>query len=125
MQSFIFFASNFIYICSNYVNWSGLKILSIILIIYVLILTLSPCVDSHASSCLILKEIAQKDNHSNSSEINLCSPFCTCNCCQVISLITLVSLIKTVDTSPTSFKTAYNHSILKDISFSIWQPPKL
>ena len=102
-----------------------LKLLSIILSFYVIVLTLTPCVDDYLSSNIAKSEISQQQNESNSSDIDLCSPFCTCNCCG--ASITIVLKTFFTPDKPISAILNFFHADKKltDKAHSFWQPPKI
>ena len=62
-----------------------MKIVAVILSVYVMALTVLPCADVHAadSNSVSLEFLEQSQGHS--SEVDLCSPFCICDCCQTNS----------------------------------------
>lgn len=72
------------------------------------------------------QEIEKATTHDQKQQdCHTCSPFCICNCCQINTIVALNSIIKAYDTVPLLFVSFYNEVPLKDISLSIWQPPKI
>lgn len=91
---------------------------------FVMFLTAIPCNDVHASNTnsIPLELSEQSQNHSN--DVDLCSPFCFCHCCQTLSfpLFFSISFINLVDiTSNIHFK----DPAFSSPGTSIWQPPKI
>lgn len=80
------------------------------------------CVDDQKFSYSILE--ANDHNHS-SSELDLCTPFCTCSCC--CAHIHLPTTFTYNLTNADSSSPAISHSsvFVDMLSYSIWQPPKL
>lgn len=96
---------------------------------YFVLLAAMPCADrvSPNSAPVVDLEI-NHDHESHSHELDLCSPFCICNCCGVHILnlktvalfesLPMVTFIK----SPIS---TYKEEFFSKFSHSIWQPPQL
>ena len=111
-----------------------MKAYAVILAFYILGLFLMPCADAHAAVPILPSAFdqslsLQEQNHQHSdSHTDLCSPFCVCGCCGLVSGITLQWHSIKLD-QPLSF------DIFKPISLyrlnftlafvgKIWQPPK-
>lgn len=104
-----------------------MKFLACILSIYILVLTTLPCHDTN--ECEDNAKVQMSQNMTNNSQevpdVDLCSPFCDCNCC---ASITVQSIFKIDFTFDTFFTVQYPKYISDFSSFnftSIWQPPKL
>lgn len=103
-----------------------IRAFSFILGVFFLWLSVKTCSDivkttdnCQTASCVHL-ETGHTDNHSEDS----CSPFCTCQCCGGITLI--YEFLHGFKESYTSLeKPLYSENSLSEISFSIWQPPKI
>lgn len=101
-----------------------MKYVTVILSMYVMVLTAIPCNDVHASNSnsVTLELSEQSQNHTNN--VDLCSPFCFCHCCQTLFFPSFFSI---------SFTNLVESTLdvkLKEYSFSspvasIWQPPKI
>ncbi|MGK4567447.1 DUF6660 family protein [Flavobacterium sp. 3HN19-14] len=102
-----------------------MKWLLTIFSIYLISLTVLPCHDS--AECSVGKtKIAA--SHSHSDEDEQCSPFCSCACCgvQIAQFSPHVFLLRKnepviIDRQPSFYVSAF----AEEMSFSIWQPPKL
>jgi len=102
-----------------------MKIIAFILSVYIILLIAMPCVDvpnDHNSLKLELSNLKTDNHHSDS---NLCTPFCTCDCCitpviQQDSSIRLDCLDYTYR-KYSEFSVSYTFSLFA----YIWQPPKL
>ena len=105
-----------------------MKIFAIIFTFYLTALSLVPCVDSigiseNKNSISFNQEQNHEDQHRD-----MCSPFCACNCCRVISDIAFnVHLIRIGGNHsiPEIQFPAYNDSLISLHNKNIWQPPKI
>ncbi|WP_312394097.1 DUF6660 family protein [Chryseobacterium sp.] len=108
-----------------------MNILRLLLTIYFLVLSLMPCGDVHAQSPTVdevLRVTFQTDNHSK-DKTDVCSPLCSCNCCQ----ITVASFkVEPIISFPEQVHSYYSKKILfqkNDFAYlvydQIWQPPKI
>ncbi len=96
--------------------------------LYVFCLCTWPCQDNgehvEFSGKSIQKEGAcNGDDHSNCN--HKCSPFCFCNCCQVITEVSIAFNIHKIITTPVVCYTPYVESRLPEVALLIWQPPKI
>jgi hypothetical protein len=99
-----------------------MKWLSYIVSIYVFCLLAFPCQDD----CIL--SASTETEHSTShddKDCNSCSPFCFCNCCHVNTIVTFNAVLTNAVIIPTFFEIIYKESFIKEIIFSIWQPPKI
>lgn len=80
------------------------------------------CIDDQKVSYSILD--ANDHNHS-STELDLCTPFCTCSCCSAhIQVPTTLTYNLEHETSSSPINSC--SSVFVDrLSYSIWQPPRL
>lgn len=100
-----------------------MKSLAIILSVYIVVLAVMPCADAHDADngCISFDLIEQ--THSHLSDVDFCSPFCSCTCCQTLSQPTLystfqINLLGLELTTPLLTQ----NELKSDISF--WRPPK-
>ncbi len=109
------------YICN-------VKFLAVILSIYILGLSLLTCNDSlvHDASNPDIVNVISLDDHSDSSMADLCSPFCSCQCCQV-SFTTINFTTHNYLIAQDQFATVYSYedTALQDFVFSLFQPPQV
>ena len=68
---------------------------------------------------------SHKSHDSKSADCGTCSPFCVCNCCHGNTLISLIPVFSTFFNIPSSTISLYKEFQIKEILFSIWQPPKI
>lgn len=91
---------------------------------YVMVLTAMPCNDVHAANTnsVSLELVKQSPNQIN--DVDLCSPFCFCHCCQTLSFPSFfrISFIALVDFA---LDIKFKESTLLSTVASIWQPPKI
>lgn len=101
------------------------RVLAFLLAFYVLALTLEPCVD-HEVSCTGVQQSVQETGTADheSDHKDLCSPFCTCNCCsvtmEVASSLILAGTPVAFTTLPYFFKSQPTSTFLSPV----WEPPK-
>ncbi|MFA6922929.1 MAG: DUF6660 family protein [Bacteroidales bacterium] len=99
-----------------------MKLFCYIFLIYIINILVYPCRDNGNIS-FVNKSANSNQNHDE-QDCHTCPPFCICNCCQVNTITSLKMTIKTIKTIPIIFVSIYKETPLKDIIFSIWQPPK-
>lgn len=89
-----------------------------------------PCADMEINSAghsLAVHQLTH-ENHSHDKTSDLCTPFCTCNCCgaQILSFFPTISydfpLISRVIKTPKPF---YKSVFASNFHGSIWQPPQI
>lgn len=104
-----------------------MKITVIILSFYLAALTVLPCSDVHVpvndSQVEIVMDIDV--DHSQNGATDLCSLFCTCHCCQVLTIdFEMMNFDAEV---PEISKQVFGHfeSIGKDFNPSLLQPPRV
>lgn len=103
-----------------------MRFLASILIIYMLYMLSTPCVDAALSyNNLFSSNTSQHDQTDGHKTHDACSPFCVCSCCSIAVVLTNYHF----DSKPFL---AYQESDFPiDLSFislfiqSIWQPPQL
>lgn len=103
-----------------------MKLLSFIFSIYFFALAVMPCCDVKAEDDLCKTQIEHSHldtGHENHQE-DICSPLCMCHCCGGVTL----QVGSEINTLKNNF--AVEHLDLfqqfpADITYSIWQPPKL
>lgn len=105
-----------------------MKALCYILAVVISGLALYPCND--ANICVdeqkYTHSIVEASDHEHSpSEMDLCTPFCTCNCCCVqLQVPGTISYDLRHENSLSSFN-SYTSLFIDRLTSSIWQPPKL
>ncbi|MFN3752545.1 DUF6660 family protein [Flavobacterium sp.] len=107
-----------------------MKLVNYILSIYLVALSCLPCADIEVSSAAHkAAEIASNhDEHSHDKENDLCSPFCSCNCCgsQIVTyfkttIINCTVVSKGIKTQLPSYTSKFTSNFFG----SIWQPPQI
>jgi len=102
-----------------------MKVFACIFSFYILTLTALPCIDATNVDLSQQIEISQNCADTHNNDIDLCSPFCTCNCC-VSPIITQGFIVQNFHL-PLS-QACHSDYITTSISSpltSIWQPPKI
>ena len=109
-----------------------MKLLNYILAVYLVALSCLPCADMEVSSAAHkVAEIStnhDEKSHNHDKENDLCSPFCSCNCCgsQIVSFFKVASfnftiVSKTIKTQLPSYTSKFTSNFYG----SIWQPPQI
>lgn len=90
-------------------------------------LTFVPCADAHThediSDCVLLNQQDHEQNQS-SNDIDLCSPFCSCTCCQSISHPEFTTLPK-VDFITLNIIIPFTENKITNQAIPFWRPPKI
>nr|WP_315202064.1 DUF6660 family protein [uncultured Flavobacterium sp.] len=107
-----------------------MKLLNTILSFIFLILSSMPCADMETNNSAHTKTefVSNDNNHSHNKENDLCSPFCTCNCCgaQVLSYqANVVFDFSTISAVITKSLPTYKSIFSSNFFGSIWQPPQI
>jgi len=120
----------------NYINkintFTLVKLLNYILSIYLVALSCLPCADMEVNSAAhkVVEISANHDekSHNHDKENDLCSPFCSCNCCgsQIVSYFKMLNynftvVSKTITTQLPSYASQFTSNFYG----SIWQPPQI
>jgi hypothetical protein len=100
-----------------------MKVLSIILTIYVIALTLYPCADDIGLD-VHRTEVSQPVGNSHDHDCDLCSPFCTCNCCGRTVQVSLIVFLNYTESNPVTLFFDYACSLSKEAPSFFWRPPK-
>ncbi|MFN0082794.1 MAG: DUF6660 family protein [Ferruginibacter sp.] len=104
-----------------------MKIFAVIMSIYLLGLSCIPCGDKeerNAKGAQTISAIKHQHQHDNTNDA--CTPFCSCSCCPASAFfqpLSHFSIYKVV--FPSKKYPVYNSSFCPQVSFSIWQPPKI
>ena len=125
--SITFFRDYWIWNKYNYICIRMMKIFTYLFAVYILALTTLPCVDKPEELVMQKSEFTKSTTtHHHQSDIDLCSPFCTCNCCA--SPVIQPDLAISFESFPIllqSIHTEYVSGFISYPSASIWQPPRL
>ena len=106
-----------------------MKSLVFILAVYLLALSIMSCVDSYNknSNYTSTKGVVLKgDKQTDQNEI--CSPFCTCHCCNIPSYSTVENFAIKVNKPTINLLHGYyiqNFSISSNFHGNVWQPPRV
>ncbi len=74
------------------------------------------------------KVVTQQDNHAHNNEIDLCTPFCVCNCCgqQILNFNHQITFeFKKFPTEISTQIPTYKSILTSSFFGSIWQPPQI
>ncbi|MEK6616127.1 MAG: DUF6660 family protein [Bacteroidota bacterium] len=101
-----------------------MRYLSFIVAVYMLALAITPCIEK--DECAGNEVVCfHCDNSQNTQHHNeTCNPLCLCNCCGGVTIVSnsdniLIAQIFSEELS------VYTQNSPSEISFSIWQPPKV
>lgn len=100
-----------------------MKFLTVILSIYVMILTFMPCADAHVDNADCHSIIQQDQGGEHSEDIEICSPFCFCDCCQTLAQTSILTITKV---NFPRFEVISPLLVQNEIEsiISFWHPPK-
>jgi hypothetical protein len=101
-----------------------MKLLHIFLSIYILALSSLACTDADVSHVSSVSEISAAQS-SDSHEDETCSPFCICACCGSVAVhFSEKAPVKHQEFIFNRYFLSQESDVI-DISFSVWQPPKI
>jgi hypothetical protein len=98
--------------------------LAAFLAVYVLVLTLAPCVDEEVTCREVQQIHATSPSEAQGDHQDTCSPFCTCSCCNIsmeVAAPFVFPIITPIRGELTFFFAPRSESFF---SPSIWEPPK-
>jgi hypothetical protein len=93
--------------------------------LYLLLLSIVPCVDAAKENTLSKTETSQNTTASHPNDIDECSPFCTCNCCVSPVVFQNYSMEFDCFYFIKDCPSEYTFNDLSLTGTSIWQPPQL
>ncbi|WP_408022137.1 DUF6660 family protein [Sinomicrobium oceani] len=103
-----------------------MKILTIILSVYFLVLNVVPCDDSEVSLYDFQNDLQTQLNHnSDNTEPPVCINFCLCSCCHVnvVNVDVVPFVMPSFDISSEIF--FHSDGFGKDLPLSLLQPPQV
>ena len=102
-----------------------MKFFACILSLYILVLTAMPCCDRPDDGALHKTQISQKTSDLPYQDIDLCSPFCTCNCCSSPKIQQETTVV--FDSTPVEHKYfgELTVKLVTSVVVPVWQPPRL
>jgi hypothetical protein len=100
-------------------------IFAFFLAVYVLSLTLEPCVDKeiHLTGSHVACA-AESDHGAAADHKNLCSPFCTCSCCNIFMEVAAALILPATPVLHNTFCYFYDPQLTSIFLPAIWDPPK-
>jgi len=103
-----------------------MRFLAFILAIYIFALNLAPCEDNVVLDSEVKTEILQSlDNDHQHQDLDICSPFCSCQCCHITAKHFQLTHTKLDIHIISTQDFLYLKGNLKDFSKSILQPPQV
>jgi len=103
-----------------------MKYLAFIFSVYIFALNLAPCADFVSSADAMKSEISQTmdENHQHQN-LDLCSPFCICQCCHVNATDVKFLNVKSTITKIFTQDFFYLYGAENNFSTSILYPPRV
>jgi hypothetical protein len=107
-------------------TFKALKLFWAIFSIYILVLSAVPCGDEKDCTEFSQEHYSIKANgeQGNAHHEEACTPFCICACCGIQGFVSIVPIDFNVHSELRIANFQNPLSLIKDISLSIWQPPK-
>ena len=104
-----------------------MKLLFLFLSLYLLVLSCIPCNDSKECNMATPVEVYASNNHQEHNHSKeACTPFCTCSCCAASAFYNPIGKAQVVKEDFQSIKyPIHNKNLNTEVSYSIWQPPKI
>jgi hypothetical protein len=104
-----------------------LKNIGFILAIYILALNFAPCEDSNETMDVASAsvEAVDLDNNHEHSDLDPCSPFCQCNCCQIFVTYHNLADLEIISNEISTEIYLHLDSLGKDITDPLLHPPRL
>jgi hypothetical protein len=102
-----------------------MKVLTLILTLYILVLIAIPCVDRLFEGTSHTTEHAGSAGHNHENEEDHCSPFCDCNCCGTLVLSIETIVLPEAAAIPAKVVFWYPTKFISEPYRSIWLPPEL
>jgi len=102
-----------------------MKFFAYILSLYVVILTIMPCIDVHQDTISQNIELTNNTSDTHQNDTDHCSPFCSCTCCASPVVFQNYTLQIACYPIVKEHFSEYNSSFNSTVHYSIWQPPKI
>ncbi len=101
-----------------------------LLAFYFMALSLMPCEDVHKESGSVQAQLSfMADNSHSKDKGDICSPLCTCNCCQItVVAFKMNALLEAPARIPSYFSKKIlfrKNNFAYQVYDHIWQPPKI
>lgn len=102
-----------------------MKFFAYILSVYIVVLTIMPCVDIHQDTISQNIELLTTSSNTHQTNSDHCSPFCTCTCCA--TSVVLQNTVIQFKCFPIDIEQLFEYDLSYSTSeyYSIWQPPKI
>ena len=104
---------------------SLMKIFAAILSLYILALSIKPCIDIHKENMLQKIGISENSASNAHNETDDCSPFCSCACCNSSVLHQVFAIQFSCFSFYQKHFPKFQSSKITSSLAAIWQPPKL
>ena len=102
-----------------------MKLFAYILSVYVVILTIMPCIDMNEDTTNQKVELSTNRSDTQHSQSDHCSPFCTCTCCASPVVFQNTTIQFEYYSIVQEYISEYHSSYISSTHNSIWQPPKI
>ncbi|WP_432264537.1 DUF6660 family protein [Autumnicola edwardsiae] len=103
-----------------------MKTVTLILSFFLLGMNVVPlaCVEKIDGVSVYETHTAANNEADDSGSLELCPPFCSCQCCNLHTIDFEVTVFEPLVLDPKSVAFAHIKGIIKDVSFSLLQPPQ-
>lgn len=103
-----------------------MKTVTLILSLFFLGMNIVPlaCIDKNDDTSVFETHTAANNETDDSGTVDLCPPFCSSHCCHVHTIDFEVTVFEPLVLDPKSVAFAHIKGIIKDVSFSLLQPPQ-
>lgn len=107
-----------------------MRFTSIILMVYVMVLTFIPCSDRMTESHTHLHSGTEQSSHQEHHDCSKdsCTPFCTCSCCGIsltVANFHVFNLEKPIESYANIDLTEKEYPLVSNDQENIWQPPQV
>jgi|WetSurMetagenome_2_1015567.scaffolds.fasta_scaffold254295_2 hypothetical protein len=100
------------------------RFLSWFLAVYVIVLTLAPCVDEEVTCREVQQIHATSPSEAQGGNQDTCSPFCTCSCCNISMEVAAPFVFHMIAPAPGELTHFFAPRTESFFTPSIWEPPK-
>ncbi|WP_312697803.1 DUF6660 family protein [Sphingobacterium mizutaii] len=107
-----------------------MRFASVILMVYVMVLTFIPCSDRMTESHTHLHSGTEQSSHQEQHDCSKdsCTPFCTCSCCGIsltVANFHVFNLEKPIESYANIDLTEKEYPLVSNDQENIWQPPQV
>lgn len=101
-----------------------MKVFCLLFAFYTLAISIAPCSDVHGRTDEAVTTLSQAQEHHDEHN-DICSPFCSCSCCQSVTVMAFYTHELTTTTIAVNQPFIFEEDFHSSDCASIWQPPKI